>query len=499
MATTPSPARNSACSAVCESLLTSRLVRHTGGADALVRPANSLKTRAPKRPSAVSPARAAAFDILLRVERDFSYASELLHARSYEHLSTADHALATELVFGVLRWQSLLDSQIAQNSTQPLAKLDLEVVIALRLGLYQLRWLSRVPVHAAIHQSVELVKRAGKSSAASFVNAVLRKVQKVAPLQIEAAALASGTFIDKIAGSLAHPQWLVERWAQAYGPQAAEKICRYDQSIPITAIRLRRPGSELELQTEGVDRKAGRLLSSARLVDRGDVSKSRGSSSAYAVQDEASQLVAALAASGSRILDCCAAPGGKTLAIADRDPQARVIAVDLHPHRARLLRRLLLAAGKPWLKIFVLAADARQLPFNTNFDRVLADVPCSGTGTLARNPEIKWRLKPQDLADLQRRQVAILHSAIAQVAPDGRLIYSTCSLEKEENEDVVERVLAQVKTVRILDCRAALDQLKASGELVWSDPASLTRGPYLRTLPGVHPCDGFFAAILERL
>ncbi|MGA8866021.1 MAG: hypothetical protein WB510_03590, partial [Candidatus Sulfotelmatobacter sp.] len=127
------------------------------------------------------------------------------------------------------------------------------------------------------------------------------------------------------------------------------------------------------------------------------------------------------------------------------------------------------------------------------------DAPCSGTGTLARHPEIKWRLKLEDLADLQQRQLAILRSAMAQVSSGGRLIYSICSLEKEENEDVVDRALANVKTFRVLDCRAELDQLRGTSELVWNDPATLTRGPYLRTLPGVHPCDGFFAALLEKM
>ena len=132
------------------------------------------------------------------------------------------------------------------------------------------------------------------------------------------------------------------------------------------------------------------------------------------------------------------------------------------------------------------------------FDRVLADVPCSGTGTLARNPEIKWRLKPEDLADLQQRQLAILRAAMRQVAPGGRLVYSTCSLEREENEEVVEQALAGKPAFRLLDCRAELERLRAQGELAWSDLDSLVSGPFLRTIPGVHPCDGFFVAILEK-
>jgi 16S rRNA (cytosine967-C5)-methyltransferase len=344
------------------------------------------------------------------------------------------------------------------------------------------------------------VKRARKRSAAPFVNAVLRQLQKAATTSRESLPLDAEMSVESIASTFAHPQWLVERWAQAYGLDVAQHICRYDQTVPVTAIRVRRPDAEEKLQAEGIELKRGNLMAAARLVERGEITKSKTFLGAgCVVQDEASQLIAALAEGGSRVLDCCAAPGGKTLAIADRNPEAQITAVDLHPHRARLLRKLLRVGDKPWPNILVVAADARHLPFTGNFDRVLADVPCSGTGTLARNPEIKWRLKAEDLAHLQQRQLAILRSAMAQVAPGGRLIYSTCSLEKEENEDVVEQALANVKTFRILDCGAALDRLRRSGELVWNDPASLTRGPYLRTLPGVHPFDGFFAALLEKV
>jgi 16S rRNA (cytosine967-C5)-methyltransferase len=246
------------------------------------------------------------------------------------------------------------------------------------------------------------------------------------------------------------------------------------------------------------------LLASARQVLRGDITKSAAFRVGLCViQDEASQLVAALVGHGVDVLDCCAAPGGKTEAIADRNPGAEITSVDLHPHRARLLRKLLSAhdpaTGAETRKIRVVTADARNLPFAAKFDRVLADVPCSGTGTLARNPEIKWRLTPADLVDLQVRQLAIAGSAMSQVAPGGRLIYSTCSLEREENEDVIERLLGDRSSFRIVECRAELERLQREGDLIWPDPSSLIRGSYLRTLPGVHPCDGFFAAILEKI
>ena len=458
----------------------------------------------------VSPARAAAFDILLRVERESSYAAELLHSAAYERLSTPDHALATELVMGVLRWRSALDDEIAQASSQPLSKLDLEILIALRLALYQFRWLDRIPQRAALHESVELVKRARKRSAAPFVNAVLRKLSTASKPEKEENLLSPAA----VARSYAHPTWLVERWASEYGLTAAQEICKHDQSVPTTAIRLRAATTDAQPKREDVtltpasltpasltpaSLAPASLLASARRVENGDVTKTQPfREGQLVIQDEASQLVAALVGRGSRILDCCAAPGGKTLAIADHNPTAAITAVELHPHRARLLQKMLEHENNP-TRIQVAVADARHLPLTLSYDRVLADVPCSGTGTLARNPEIKWRLTPGDLAELHQRQKAILRSALTQVAPGGRLIYSTCSLEKEENEDVVEQTLAENESFRILDCRMELESLKTAGDLIWPDAATLTSGPYLRTIPGVHPCDGFFAAILERI
>ncbi len=406
---------------------------------------------------------------------------------------------------GVLRWRSLLDSQIAANSAQPLSRLDPEILVALRLAIYQLRWLSRIPARAAINESVELVKRARKRSAAPFVNAVLRKLDaNVSPVDDSPQPAISSVSIEALAAGSAHPFWLVERWVQSYGLDSAFRMCRHDQSVPVTAIRLRRPEAEEQVKAEGIELAPGAFLASARRVQHGDVTKTAAFRAGLCViQDEASQLVAALVGRGTHILDCCAAPGGKTLAIADRNPKANISAVDLHPHRVRLLRRLLSGPdSQPEVEprnIRVIAADARDLPFAARFDRVLADVPCSGTGTLARNPEIKWRLTPQDLSDLQARQLAILRSAMAQVARGGRLIYSTCSLEKEENEDVIKCLSGEDSSFRVLDCRAELEQLHEKRELIWPDPVSLTRGPYLRTLPGVQPCDGFFAAILEKI
>jgi 16S rRNA (cytosine967-C5)-methyltransferase len=448
---------------------------------------------------AVSPARAAAFEILLRIRRDNSYASELLHSTSLTKLSSRDHGLTTELVMGVLRWQSLLDQRLATASSQKIERLDREVLAALRLGVYQLQFLTRVPARAAIFESVELVKGARKHSAASFVNAVLRKV---AATGVEDAVAQIGKSQDAamLVQSAAHPLWLVARWVEQYGIATARQICVHDQTVPETAIHIHGDQSEhavieAEFAAAGVQVAPGRLLTAARRVLVGDVAATRAYlDGRVSIQDEASQVVALLVGRGQNILDCCAAPGSKTTLIARSNQHSKVFGVELHAHRARLLRGL-----NRLPNVHVIAADARHLPFSSTFDRILADVPCSGTGTLARNPEIKWRLKIEDLSDLQSRQTAILKSALSQLAIGGRLVYSTCSLEREENEAVVETALDGAPHYKIIDCKRELEQLRQSGELSPTlDIASLLAGPYLRTIPGVHPCDGFFAAILER-
>src|SRR5260370_15000542 len=307
----------------------------------------------------VSPARSVAFEILLRVERENSYAAELLHSDRLAKLSSRDHGLATELVMGVLRWQSLLDRRLATASSQKLERLDGEVLAALRLGVYQLPFLSRVPARAAIFESVELVKAARKRSAAAFVNAVLRTTAGAGAEDIFKDVLTKiSKSPDSVALALnaAHPQWLVARWTEHYGLEAARQICAHDQTVPGTVIhihgdpsyddqshddRSHDDQSGAELAEEGVQLAPGRLLSAARRVVSGDVTATRAYQEGRdSIQDEASQLVAMLVGRGETIvdgaivdcaiLDCCAAPGSKTALIARRNPHAKVFATELH-------------------------------------------------------------------------------------------------------------------------------------------------------------------------
>ena len=429
----------------------------------------------------------------MRVQEEEAYASELLHSPKLERLSSEDRGLAHEIVMGVLRWRSRLDQEIGVHSFTPMRKLDAAVLTALRIGAYQLRYLDRVPKHSAVDESVEMVKSSGKTSAAGLANAVLRKIASAKSVPKPASA----------ADEFAHPSWLVDRWSSYFGEATTRTVCAFDQQRPVTHIRIR-AGNDVDsiltsLKAEGVTLVSGGVLDSCWHVAEGDVTRtSAWKYHRISIQDEGSQLVAHLtAASGQvskRILDCCAAPGGKTMLLAEAHPQAKIVAAELHPHRVETLKKLCNAPN-----VEIMQADATRLAFpdENKFDLVLADVPCSGTATLARNPEIKWRLRQEKLAELHELQFAITENALAQTKSGGILVYSTCSLESEENEAVVERLL-QGRGCEIVPVIEVLDRVPLQRPLR-DDLTSILSGPYLRTIPGRQSCDGFFAAVLRKI
>jgi 16S rRNA (cytosine967-C5)-methyltransferase len=451
-------------------------------------------------PSSISPARSAAFEILLRVATRDSYAVELLHSNLLERLSLADRALTTELVMGVLRWQQMLDDHLQSAAGKSIARFDDEVKLALRLGAYQLLYLDRIPARAAVNESVELVKQHGKRSAGPLVNAVLRKLSALSQADVPKRELSA----ESLARGYSHPVWLVQRWIDNYGTEVASKICSYDQQRPATTIRSNPSGTAADFIAAGLQLEAGALVKGALRVVKNGITERRATSPGFSrcdflpgevaqrpvIQDEASQLVGLLA-KGASILDCCAAPGGKSAIARERNPGALVVSADLHLHRVKLMRELSGARE-------VLATDARMLPFSKSFNCVIADLPCTGTGTLARNPEIKWRLTREDIPRMAQLQTEIIESATALVAPGGFLVYSTCSLQPEEGEEVVEAFVRQHSAFRLKPVRTRLDELVEASMVHANAVDSLVQGPFLRTIPGVHQCDGFFAAIIER-
>ncbi len=444
--------------------------------------------------AAVSPARKAAFAILIAVERGQSHSDDLLRGRRVEALSPADRNLTTALVLGTLRWQLGLERHIRPLLKHPNAKLDVEVLIALRLGAYQLLHLDRIPAHAAIDESVELTKQAGHQFASRMVNAVLRRIaQAASSRQVEGIVIEPDS-VEAYSG------WMVERWVGCYGLDAARSICIHGQTPPFPTVRIPEAAVEEEFASNGIRLEPGELLSTARIVATGDVTTTPAfRDGRLRLQDEGSQLVAELAPRGSAILDCCAAPGGKTLILAERNPEARIVACEASPQRMAQLRKRLEPLGD---RVECRHADATQLTDESVYDVVLADVPCSGTGTLGRNPEIRHRLRPEDLPRQAERQKAILRAALRAVRPGGFVVYSTCSLEPEENEQVVAAVLAEFDQVRRASIATRIEELRAEEILTATGAARLhecvTSEGCLRLLPGVFHTDGFFVATLQK-
>lgn len=458
----------------------------------------------------VSPARRAAFDILRRVEAENAYASFLLAATD-ERLRGDDRALCYELVMGVLRHQSWLDRALEYFANRQLKGLDLPVKLALRLGLYQLRFLSRIPPSAAVNESVNLVHAAGLKSAAGFANAVLRRATRDPDYDPVTSVTDP---VEKLAIETSHPEWLIERWVSGFGFDEAAALARANNEPAPVAFRLtakaftqtKTPQQIIQsLETSGVrvtpseiTPDAWRVMRSERVevAQVGNLRNSQARTPAHLrelardgliyFQDEASQLVAHLLAAqtGDRVLDICAAPGSKTTHLATLAPGATIVAGDLYEHRLRTLRELAMTQGNGSIRLVAHDAAA-DLPFaDLSFDRVLVDAPCSGTGTLRRNPEIRWRIGPADIAELSSKQTQILRNAAEMVKPAGTLLYSTCSLEKDENEAVAEAFIKE---------HAEFNQVRphAAGHL-------LTESGAIRTWPHRQDVDGFFVIVFQR-
>ena len=443
----------------------------------------------------VAPARRSAFEILRRVETEFAYASVLLAALD-ARMREDDRALCHELVLGVLRRKLWLDKTIEHFGERKLSKLDLPVRLALQVGLYQLRFLSRVPASAAVNESVNFVRTSRVKSAAGFVNAVLRRATREADYD-PVASVADP--IDKLSIETSHPRWLIERWVQVFGFNEAALFTRANNDAAPTAFRLtakalRDKGSAgrvlQALQDAGAQVTRSQIAPDAwRVTGAASVVRSLADDGQIYLQDEASQLLSHLlnVESDQRVLDLTAAPGSKATHIAALAPSATIIAGDVHPHRVETMRRL---AARQAARIHVMVHDAtKPLPFpGESFDRALLDAPCSGTGTLRRNPEIRYRLRPEDINELAGQQKEMLARVADVVRPGGRLLYSTCSVEPEENEQVVDHFASHHPEFRAVGHMPAISNVIAH-------PSSLP----LRLWPHREGCDGFFIAAFERV
>ena len=440
----------------------------------------------------VSPARRTAFEVLRRVEERRGEPASLLADPRYRSLSSADRDLAMEIVFGVLRWRGSLDWVLAHHASRPVAELDSAIRLALRIGLYQIRHLDRVPERAAVDESVRLAETYGAARGKGLVNAVLRSVlrQPGAP----AFPAREADPVGYLSTALSHPRWLAERYLERLGLERAEARCLAQNRTPPlhlrVSARIEVAAAREALAREGVETggvveapRCLRVLSGplfeSQLLARGLVFP----------QDAGSQLVPLLlqVQRSDRVLDVCAAPGGKATAMSELALGGTVIAVDSRRRRARLLRaiseRLQAENVRP------VVADGRRLPFETSFDRILLDVPCSSLGTLRRNPDVRWRVEASDLEPLAALQLELLRSSSRLLTESGRLVYATCSTEPEENEQVVESFLSEAPGFLRVDAAPSLPE--PARHLADADG-------FFRTSPEQDDMDGYFAAILVR-
>jgi len=451
--------------------------------------------------SRISPARRAAYLALRAVNAGRNDLPDAL-LRTRDRLTDhRDQALAATVAAGTLRWMGALDAVIASFARRPVAKLDPEVLDILRTGAFQLLHLDRVPARAVIDDSVELVREQRKSSAAGFVNALLRRIDRDRdrlPLPPRPSDSETAGAVDYLSITLSHPRWLAERWLAAYGFEATEAWMQFDNAPAPLMLRVNTLKATLDeliagLASHGVRVETARYAPDAVVVAEGQpLATPLFDRGVFFVQDEASQLIALAAAAmpGERVLDACASPGGKTVAMAAAmQDRGAIVAGDVRARRVALLRDTVTRSGAGAVR--VARFDAAALPFDAVFDLVLLDAPCSGLGTIRRDPEIRWRRTAADLPVLASTQRRLLGQAARAVKPGGRLVYATCSSEPEENEDVVSSLLQSRTDFTVEPIQ--LDRLATAPAA-----ALATSAGYLRTRPDLHGLEAFFAAVLRR-
>ncbi len=445
----------------------------------------------------VSPARLAAYRSLRAASDPHVDLATTIEQQRRRLTDDRDRALAAEITLGTLRWRAALDHVIAWAGHREIAAFDPDILDLLRMSAYQLLHLDRVPASAIVHDAVDLCKREGKASASGAVNAILRHISRDRghlPMPDER------DHLDHLSIAMSHPRWLAARWLDRLGFETALEWVRFNNlqapmMLRANRFKTTRDALAAELETVGVTTSPARFAADGLVVTGGNpLTTSLASSGRFVVQDESSQLVAAFAnvQPGESVLDACAAPGGKTSQMAvDIQPGGRLVASDLRPRRIRLLAQTLRATGADAVRV-VTADWLAGAPFGPHFSCVLVDAPCSGLATLRRDPDVKWRRAETDLAANASRQGQMLSSAAGTVRLGGRLIYSTCSTEPEENEQVV---------ATFLDSHAEFARehpLEGKVDLPPGVVACIDQEGYLRPTPHEHGLEPFFAARLRR-
>jgi 16S rRNA (cytosine967-C5)-methyltransferase len=466
-------------------------VRETG------RPGSRRHTPAQRRPRASgrATARGVALDVLHRIDADRAWSGPALRAAlGRAALPPVDEAFATELVYGTLRHRTELDWALARTLHRPLDGLPPRIRDALRIGAYQLLFLSRVPARAACDETVELARRVGHPGTVSLVNAVMRRLAASPPAWPE-----PSDAVEAIAVRYSHPAWLVERWLGRFGPEETRALCEANNATPPSSVRLnplRAPLAALdaELAARGIETVPSAVVPEGRRITRGSAAARAAAHADGLVtpQDEGSMYVATVLAPrpGEFVIDACAAPGGKTTHLAAlMENRGRVLACDVLPAKLDTVKRQCARLGVTSVETRVIDAAGLGEVYPGAADRVLVDAPCSGLGVIRRRPEIRWRVGPGDLAPLAAAQIRLLEGAAGAVRPGGRLVYSVCTAEPEEGRAVVAAFRAAVPAFEPVPVEA--------WPLAVPDAVPDVPGAAL-LYPHRAGTDGFFVAALQR-
>lgn len=444
-------------------------------------------------------AREAAMDVLTRVEQDRAYSNLLLNqALGKLKLERQDAALATELVYGTIQRLNTIDYFLGRFASKGLDRLQPWVRSLLRLSFYQIKYLDRIPPHAAVNEAVNLAKRRGHQGIAGLVNGILRSVLREQDRLTVPDALPED---ERLALEESHPLWLVRRWTDRYGADTARAMCQADNRPPKASIRANRlHGTREELAARLADdgiRSVPSALSPAGLILEGGGSLAghgRFAAGDYSIQDESSMLVALAVAPepGMKVLDCCAAPGGKTTHLAElMGNKGEIIASDVHEHKEKLIREQ--ASRLKLSSIRTVVCDARELQNRYpagSFDRILLDAPCTGLGVIRRKPDLKWTKSESEIAEIADVQRSILEAVHPLLKPGGLLVYSTCTTEPEENADQIRGFLER-------QTGFALEPFP-EGMLPEGKAKEEGENGMVQLLPHQFDSDGFFIARLRK-
>ena len=448
-------------------------------------------------------ARSVALDTLVKVAEKKAYSNlQLNRALQEAELSRADAGLATELVYGTIQRMNTLDYVLQRFVAKGFGKLTPWVLQLLRMSAYQLIYLTRVPPHAVVHEAVELAKQRGHRGISGMVNGVLRSLQRS---EDKLALPASLPVDERISLAHSHPLWLVRRWISAYGEEKTEAMCRANNEPPHASIRVNSGRKSREevlalLHEEGYEAVPSPLAADGIVVTRGgNLADTIGFRNGWwTVQDESSMLVAEAAApaSGMQVLDCCAAPGGKTTHLAERMGDEGVVwANDLHPHKRQLIDAQAERLGLQSIR--TMTGDATELGeqlAEASLDLILLDAPCSGLGVIRRKPEIKWSKSEADIRSVTEVQARLLDAAAPLLRPGGRLVYSTCTVDPAENNEQIDRFL-ELHPEFVLDADwlpALLGRLRQGGAVGENFDGRL------QLLPQHFGTDGFFISVLRK-